>query len=235
MKNRLWITGIALAGLLWPHAGRALEFGIHDQLEVGARITYFQLKDDERGIRNNWDLQRNFIGSIWGLEEKQSYIPKPYVQYAIIKYAGVGLSYDELTVKTVDWGNLEGTVKGGDGDCMIRGPVVYVFGRYPNSTRFTPFAELGYIYYFADFEEDPAWAAVGPGYRFEVDDTGSQYVAAGCDIRIKGQWQAGIYFRQLYNADVDARAYFSPGPRVGRSGSFPFDSRQFGLELSYRF
>ena len=235
MKNRLWITGIALAGLLWPHAGRALEFGIHDQLEVGARITYFQLKDDERGIRNNWDLQRNFIGSIWGLEEKQSYIPKPYVQYAIIKYAGVGLSYDELTVKTVDWGNLEGTVKGGDGDCVIRGPAVYVFGRYPNSTWFTPFIELGYVKYFADFKETAAWAAVAPGYRFEVDDTESHYFAAGCDVRITDQWQAGIYYRRLYDAHVDARAYFTPGPQVGRYGSFPFDSRQFGVGVSYRF
>ncbi|OQA26479.1 MAG: hypothetical protein BWY59_01366 [Verrucomicrobia bacterium ADurb.Bin345] len=201
--------------------------------EVGARITHFSLEDDDRG-GNNSNIRGNFLGSIWGLEEEQSYLPKPYIQYLVIPYGGVGLGYDAMTIKTVDWGDDARTFKSSDGDLTVQGAAFYLFGRYPNETRFTPFAEVGFVYYMADFDEDSEWKATGPGYRFEVDDTSGNYIALGCNVQIYEQWFMNIYFRRLFEATVDGKAHFGPGYRP-RSGSFPLENDAWGLGVSYQF
>ncbi|HOU20972.1 MAG: hypothetical protein KBC66_05980 [Kiritimatiellae bacterium] len=208
------------------------------RLELGARIHHFTLKDTRRtgsNGRNNNNVRINFIGSVWGLDEIQDYAPRLYIQYRVIPYVGAGLTYDHVAAKTRDWGNVEQTRYGTDGDVHLWGPMLYLFARYPNSTRFTPMAEAGWVRYFADFDVNPAWAAIGPGYRFEVDDTDGYYLALALDYAINDHWHAQAYWRRLYDAEVDARAYFSPGSRVGRYGSFPMEYEMFGLGMSYGF
>ncbi|MDY0150499.1 MAG: hypothetical protein RBT03_10500 [Kiritimatiellia bacterium] len=208
------------------------------RLKLGARLHYFTLKDTRRrgpnGLDNN-AIRINFIGSVWGLEEIQDHVPRLYAQYLAMPYFGVGITYDHIAAETRDWGNVEQTRTGTDGDVHVWGPMFYLFVRYPNQTRFTPQAEAGWVRYFADFDVNSAWAATGPGYRFEVDDTDGYYFALVLDVAINDHWHAHGYWRRLFDAEVDARAYFSPGSRVGRYGSFPMEYEMFGLGMSYEF
>lgn len=220
-----------------PHPNELASWG-EGRLELGARLHYFTLKDTRRQGPNGPDnnaIRLNFIGSVWGLEEIQDYVPRLYAQYLAMPYFGVGITYDYIAAETRDWGNVEQTRTGTDGDIHIWGPMVYLFVRYPNSTRFTPQTEIGWVRYFADFDVNPAWAATGPGYRFKVDDTDGYYIALALDCAINKQWHAHAYWRRLFDAQVDARAYFTPSSRVGRYGAFPMEYEMFGLGMSYGF
>jgi hypothetical protein len=211
---------------------------IRDHLEVGARIYQFNLQDTVRegpnGPRNR-NIDENYIGSLWGLDEIQDYIPRVYAQYALTPYFGVGATYDHIEARTLDSGDPLKNGDPGDGTLEIYGPLFYLFARYPNSTRFTPMAEVGWAYYFSQFNESPEWAAVGPGYRFEVDDTAGYYLALDVDMAITRCWHCDIYWRCMFGPEVDARAYFHPGNKVGREGSFPMEYQMAGLGVAYRF
>lgn len=255
MNLRSIRTALIAAVLLCSHRGGLAEWEPHslvyaepyeftpllslrDHLEIGARIHHFNLKDTLRSGRNgpaNSNIRINFIGSVWGLQENQDYFPRLYAQYALVPFFGIGATYDHVAAKTLDWGNLEKTEIAGDGDVTIYGPLFYLFARYPNSTRFLPFAELGWAYYFANFEETAQWAATAPGYRFEVDDTSGYFLALGVDFALHEKWHANLYWRRMFQAEVNARAYFTPGPRVGRYGAFPMEYEMLGLGVSYRF
>lgn len=211
---------------------------ISQRLQLGARIHYYNLKDTRRsgptGVRNN-NIRINFIGSLWGLDEIQDYVPRFFIQYAFVPYFGIGATYDHIAAKTLDTPVEIKNYSQGDGDVEVWGPMLYLFARYPNSTRFTPFAEVGWAYYYAHFDESAEWASVGPGYRFEVDDTEGYFLAAGLDFTLNDHWHAQAYWRRLYDAKVDARAYFSTGSRVGRAGAFPMECQMLALGMSYEF
>ena len=209
-----------------------------DRLSVGARVYNFELRDTRRSVRgrySNNNIKGNFIGSVWGLDEEQDYIPRLHFQFMVNPYWGLGITYDQVGAKTVDWGNLEGTETSSDGTVNISGPMAYLTGRYPNSTKTTPFVELGWAQYSASFDTNPAWAATAPGYRFEVDDTRGNFLGFGVDIAIYKRCALSLYYRRMNNAEVDARAYFTPGSRVGRSGAFPMEYDMFGLGVTCWF
>ena len=245
MKGFRWVAVTIAAGLAGTATGATVaepqgffEQFVRNRLEIGARINSFELKDDRRSDASgydNWNLSENFIGSIWGLDDEQSYWPRLYVQYMIVPYFGVGLTYDSITASTVDWGNEEQTRKSSDGDVCISGPLFYLVGCFPNESRFRPFLELGYAVYSADFDENSAWASVAPGYRFGVDDTDGWFWGIGCNIRVYENWNVDLYYRQMRDNVVDARAYFNPGPRPGRVGEFPLEYDMFSIGASYRF
>ncbi|MBP7274731.1 MAG: outer membrane beta-barrel protein [Kiritimatiellae bacterium] len=202
------------------------------------RCYYFELRDTRRtvrGRRSNSNVRGNFIGSIWGLDEEQDLLPRLHVQYMFMPYFGAGITYDHVGAKTVDWGNEEATRTSSDGTVEIWGPMLYLTGRYPNSTLCTPFAELGWVSYRASFDTSSAWAATAPGYRFEVDDTSGTFFGVGVDVEVHDRWSVSLYYRRMNDAEVDARAYFTPGPRVGRYGAFPMEYTMFGLGATYRF
>jgi hypothetical protein len=211
---------------------------ITNHFELGARMYYFNLRDTVRqgasGPRNA-NVKINYIGSLWGLEEIQDYVPRLYAQYAFHPYFGIGATYDHVEARTLDSGDPAKNGKRGDGIVEITGPMVYLFARYPNSTRFTPLAEVGGAYYFSDFGEAPEWTDVRPGFRFEVDDTTGYFFALGVDVAITPRWHMDLYWRRMYGPQVDARAYFTTGPKVGRYGSFPMEYEMGGWGVSYRF
>lgn len=207
-------------------------------LVLGARMYMFQLADTRRTVHgqySNSNVRGNFIGSVWGLDENQDYLPRLNLSYWFNRYVGLGLTYDQVSAKTKDWGNIENTVTSSDGDVNIWGPMVYVSGRAPNSTLCTPFAELGWATYTASFDESASWAATAPGYRFEVDNTSGFYLGLGLDFEINSNWSVDVYWRQMNNAEVDARAYFTPSSRVGRYGAFPMDYDMYGIGVNYHF
>ena len=208
------------------------------RLIIGARIHHFELKDTRRRVRGrleNTNIRGNFVGSVWGLDEIQHYVPRLYVLLLAVPYVGAGVTFDQVSAETVDWGDEEKSFRATDGDLETWGPTFFVQARWPNASRFTPFAEWGRTKYFADFKEDPDWAAVAPGYRFEVDDTYGTMHALGCEYAITPNWSVHAYWRRLRGASVAARAYFTPGPRVGRAGAFPIEYDMYALGTSYHF
>lgn len=162
---------------------------IANKLEIGTRITHVVLLEDSKGEPYNG----SFVGSITMLKEDQDYLPtKFYVQYKFMPCLGVGLSYDRVSAEAWDHGGTDGTT-------VLSGPLLYLLGCYPNSTKFTPFCELGAAFYSADFDEDSGW---GPNKEFVLDDTDGFYLALGCDYRLHDWWSLNIYGRYV-NVDVD--------------------------------
>ena len=132
------------------------------RLSLGARVTFFWLQDTRRSSNTGFDnanLTGNFLGSLWGLDGKQHYFPNPFLEYRVISSFGVGAAYDQARAKTLDWANQEKLITAGDGDLQIRGLQTYLFGRYRNRSRATPYAQLGWGWYWSEFFESPGWSA----------------------------------------------------------------------------
>lgn len=136
-----------------PAGSSSSSFGerwIAGRLRLGARFTYDWLEDSRRSGEDGYDngnLAGNFLGTLWGLDAKQHYFPNPYLEYRVISGVGVGVAYDELRARTLDWANDEHEAISGDGDLDIRGIGVYAVGRYRNRSRFEPYGSLGYSWY----------------------------------------------------------------------------------------
>lgn len=191
---------------------------IENKLEIGTRITHVVLLEDSRGEPNNG----SFVGSITMLKEDQDYLPtRFYVQYKITPCFGVGVSYDRVGAEAWDYGGTDGTT-------VLSGPLLYLLGCYPNSTKFTPFCELGAAFYSAKFEESGGWGKVG-GKEFVLDNTQGFYLAAGCDWLLHEQFALDIYGRYM-NVDVDG--VFNPD---GEDIIFTMSNLTFGLGAKFIF
>jgi opacity protein-like surface antigen len=211
-----------------------LERCVRGRLTLGVRGSHSWLLENRRSDENGYDNSNkrgNFLGSLWGLDAQQRYVPSPLVEYRIVAAFGVGAAYDDVKVKTLDWGNPEHTVTAGDGDLQIRGVQAYAFGRYANRTRASPYVEVGLAHYWSRFLESPGWAA--PGRSFEVDDTRGWFLTAGVRVAVwRGLALDGSYER-LQLGDVQAVAHLAGGGRI--KGAFPVRSNVVSLGVVYAF
>ena len=199
-------------------------------------MTHFWLEDTRRSTAHGYDNANragNFLGSLWGLDAQQHYLPSVFAEYRVVSSFGAGVGYDEARARTLDWGvDAEGhptTV--GDGDVEIRGLQFYVFARYANRTRVTPYAQLGHGHYWSRFFVSPQWAA--PGRRFEVDGTGGWFVAAGGRATLSGHLGLDALCRHTHTEPVTARAFFVRNRH--RTGAFPMRSDLFGVGVVIAF
>jgi hypothetical protein len=173
------------------------------RLEVGARWTYFNLNDTRReNFDANGTFTGGFLGSINQLNAKQEYWPLPVVRFNVIPYAGIELSYDHIRAETRTYFDAHT-----DGTFDLRGPLVALYGRYPNKTRFTPSLGVGLAFYGTDFEEDAWWHGdtqpPGPVMQWiDTTRTTGYFLFVACDIAIYKQWSAELYARDM-SADVD--------------------------------
>jgi opacity protein-like surface antigen len=204
------------------------------RLSVGARFNYYWLEESRRSGENGYDngnLSGNFLGSLWGIDAQQHYFPNPYVEYQLLSGVGVGVMYDELRVKTLDWANEEHTVTAGDGDLEIRGVGLYLLARYRNPTRYAPYATVGYGWYTSHFFVTEAWAVAGR--RFLVEDTQGWFVSGGCSVNVAKHIAVDVSARYSHLADVQARAQLV-GNRY-RTGAFPMRYTALTLGVAYAF
>ena len=184
---------------------------IVNRLEIGTRITHFTLLDNKKG--DSITRIGTFFGTVNQLKEDQDYLPaKLFVQYRIIPQFGVGLAYDKFGFDTGDWGMGSG-IGGSDGKAVLSGPLVYLLGRYPNKTRFTPFGELGIALYSATFDADANWASSNDK-RVSLGSTTGYYLAAGCDMQITEQFLIDLYGRYMNVSDVNGE-WFLLGNKNG--------------------
>ncbi len=208
--------------------------------EVGVRSYRFVLSDTRRrgdnGMDNsNWEGNINFIGSVWGLDAIQNDLPRLYAQVALNPYVGFGLAYDYLGAKTVNWGNDQKTLLSTEGDLHMHGALLYTFLRYPLMFGITPFCELGAAWYRSDFTEDAAWIAAEEGRRLDVDNPFGYMVGLGVSVEFANEWSVNLYWRQMLELDVKARAYYNSDDQGTHSGAFPMDASVIGLGAAYHF
>lgn len=222
-----------------PAGSSSSSFGerwIAGRLRLGARFTYDWLEDSRRSGENGYDnanLAGNFLGSLWGLDARQHYFPNPYLEYRVISGVGVGVVYDELRARTLDWAdNDEHQGLSGDGDLDIRGIGAYAVGRYRNRSRFEPYGSLGYSWYHSHFHVSPGWA--GPGKSFEVAHTQGWFATAGCQASANEHLAIDATFRHAHLDAVAARAYLGIGNHY-RAGAFPMRNDSLAIGLTYGF
>lgn len=209
-------------------------------LEIGTRILHVSLDEDYRPghVRPGGDPSRpsqyfgTFLGSLTKLEVDQDYAPlRLYLQYFVNEYVGFGLSYDALRVDTRDWYSSDGFVE-------IAGPLLYAVARKPTESAFTPFAELGLGFYQARYDPNPSWTQRGDVSEraMAVKDPTAFYLAFGVDCEVAEQWSLNLYVRSVFNATVDAEAYYPRQKnKVFERGEFPLDYYGIGIGLKYAF
>lgn len=203
---------------------------IKDRLSIGTRVLWYSLTDTEKGE----EFDGSFLGSINKTTEDQDLAPVYlYIEYAITPYFGLGISYDQFKVKTLDSG-------GGDGTFELDGPILYAFGRFENGSAFTPFGEIGMGFYSTSFNALEEWTFSGGSptvvNRFEVDDTTGFVMAGGLDIEIIEHLSVNIYLRYTW-VDFDVDYFFTPSSTTTplRKGTFPGDHFSYGIGLKYTF
>ena len=239
----LWVAGGG-GGDAWAasYAGmdnRYPSYGFK-YFEVGIRSYRFALSDTRRrgdnGMDNaNWEGNINYVGSVWGLNELQNDLPRIYVQASLNPYIGFGLAYDYLGAKTVNWGNEQKTLLSTAGDLDMHGALLYTYLRCPLMFGITPFCELGGAWYRSDFTEDTAWIAAEQGRRIQVDNPFGFMVGLGVSVEFASEWSVNLYWRQMFDVDVEARASYSSEDQGPHTGSFPMDASVIGLGAAYHF
>lgn len=207
-------------------------------LEIGTRVLYIQLKEDQRGD----GLTRSYVGTLNYLDEEQDYVPnRIYVQYFFNEYLGLGVSYDRVEAKTLEHNNIDGQSSIGDGNVGASGPILYAVGRYPTSTAFTPFAEIGVGFYSSYFDESAEWKYDNAKRRerhMNTDNATAFVLGIGCDYRINANWSVNVYGRLVSGLDLDTTAdyvYKSKPRETFREGSFPLDYYGLGFGVKYAF
>jgi opacity protein-like surface antigen len=211
-----------------------LRRSVQGRLTVGLRGTHSWLVENRRAGENGYDNSNkkgNFLGSLWGLDAQQQYVPLPLVEYRVVGAFGAGAAYDQVKIKTLDWANPERTVTAGDGDLEIRGVQAYAFGRYANRTRATPYVQVGFAHYWSRFLESPGWAA--PGRYFEVDDTQGWFVTAGVRFAVGKGLAVDACYQRRQLGDIKAAAHLPGGGRI--KGVFPVRSNVVAVGVVYGF
>lgn len=210
---------------------------IRDRLHIGTRVMAFSLLEKEAGDKQEGKFpSSSFLGSLTNLEEVQNYAPiYLYVQYDILPWWGVGISYDEKEIETDDWKSNDGG-QGGDGNFISKGPVIYTAVQYPNASRWTPYGEVGFVLYSNEFDPLPSWAEGGKR-QFVVEDDVGTYFAGGVTVKLFEHVSLDLHVRYV-RAGIFTEFYFQDPERLGEPqevGNFPLDHIGYGVGIKATF
>ncbi len=209
---------------------------IHNHLQIGTRSVHRVLTDDGSYPDEGWFDPDNLLGTIYGLEMKQNYMPLQfYARYFVNEYFGFELGYDQLKAKT-----LTPDRYGTDGDVSLRGITLGVMGFYHNASEFTPYAGLGLEFLSADFSEARHWATSWGGVRkreMVVDDVQAIFVAVGVMWALHDRWNVDFSAKYMGNADADVvfNGYTYGVLDTVQKGHYPLNNWCFQLGVSYNF
>ncbi len=222
--------------------------------QVGTRLSYFSLTDGDSGHKGGTYGSGTFLGTIYALEENQSYLPfKFFGRVFYQKYIGLELAYDTIEAETRATSTGYGVKS--DGDISASGPTISIVARYPNESAFTPYVQVGIGLFSGDFDESDHWglgyqnpsdyAAAGSpstannGYHREidVDSTTATIFGAGCYYMINENILVDLSF-QYTSFDLDGTFYGIDADGdilIEQDGTFPMSNYQFRLGLAYQF
>lgn len=203
--------------------------------QVGTRYLDVQLQDKTRGTPGNG----SFFGSITTISEEQDSMPdKLYLQYRIMKSPfWIGVSRDHVRAETLDDITGDGVAdpNTGDGSVDLAGFIPYIQAVWDNKTRLTPYVQVGYGFYQADFEENEVWG--GEGMR-RVDlkgDVNGIELAGGLHVRLYRNLAADIFAKSMQIDDVKGEWYTARGRVKGGDVVLTMSYVAYGAGLSYRF
>ncbi len=221
---------------------------INKRLRVGVRTMHRVLTDGDSGHRGGWYGSGTFLGTIYGLDEEQNYMPFYfYVSWLHDEYVAIELAYDQIEAETKamglrpgqPWYDLKNGYTKTDGTAQFAGPVLSILFRYPNETSFTPYAGFGVGFYNASFDCTPEWE--NPRYNYhhvmEVDDTVAFNLTLGGEWSLHEHWYLDFSL-QYVNATMDAKytAYIDGiQAHKGRTGEFPMDNIAVRFGIAYNF
>lgn len=203
-----------------------------NRIDIGTRITSFQLAEKES------PPGKNYLGSINMLKEEQDYTPtKLYANAWVLEWLGIGLSYEKLGEKTWTDNGEPGSVPYTDGTFNVGGPILSALAAWPNSTRFTPFVEVGQWFMSGSVDLNPAWAnAHGiDGYQeFEITKyKGGMVLGGGCAIQLTRNVEMDLIYRQIKASILVDHILL--GSVAHSDSEFPLDSTWMGAGVKYRF
>lgn len=214
---------------------------IHDKLQLGTRLAYRSLTDDDSGHKGGRYGSGTFLGTIYGLDEEQSYAPdKFYATYYFLENLGIELAYDRVVAETLAT-DASTRAEKTDGDVILSGPTLSLIGRYRNKTAFTPYGGIGLGFFTGDFDETEAWAHTDWGWaerdrRMVVDDTTALLLTAGVAWKLTDHWFVDGSM-QYVKADADATFYgYIDGEQdTEQTGHFPLDNVALRLGVGFNF
>ncbi len=222
---------------------------IKGRLQLGTRTVFRKLTDGDSGHKGGWYGSGTFLGTIYGLDEKQ--YPAPvyfYIQYLLNKHFAVELAYDRIEAETKamglypgqpSWDLINGREKT-DGDVILSGPVLSLIGRFPNKSDFTPFVRFGLGFMSAEFKSTSAWEYPGSGVHhvMNVDDKITLQLGIGVEWQFYQQWSLNASVRYT-EATVDANfnSYNGAGVKTqpAQPGEYPLDNVALLLGVMYSF
>lgn len=197
--------------------------------KVGARMVQFKLDETQRGGKVDGEYVNTYMGSISYLDEDQDNTPRIFAQYRIRKSpVWIGMTYDRVRAVTLE---ADKDPDHGDGTIDISGYVPYIHAAWENKTPLTPFVQLGYAFYKADFEENE-WGADGRRY-VKVSDPNGLEIAGGLDVRLYKNLQLDLFVRQMNVDDVTGK-WYSYGQEGGEV-VFPLSNTAYGIGLLGQF
>lgn len=220
---------------------------LRGRLELGTRLSSSILTDSEA------DGDDTFLGTIYELDEIQDYTPNRFfARYYFTRHFGIELAYDSIEAETIAPSEYTGTKS--DGDISLAGPTLSLVGRYPNTTRFTPYAFIGVGFYSGDFDESEDWAlgyydpyeyvAMGsPSTAYngvtrvmEVDDAVGFLMGAGCAYQFTDHLLFDVSLQYTaVEADATFYRYQYGSLTLTRDGSYPLDNIQLRAGLTFQF
>lgn len=208
---------------------------ITGRVEIGVRVQHFELQEESRrSFNDDGSFKEGFIRgtSVDRLDAEQSYTPIPFLRIILLDYVSASMTYEMARAKTLTY-YQPGTGYDGhtDGTLQLSGPAFHLELRYPNETAIIPYAQLGWIWYAADFENDRAWSEGGKRLWRANATTGTRF-ALGVQWDITQNWGLEGFFART-DVDVNAEYYFHG--RLRASGTFPMTHDSFGLAMKYRF
>lgn len=214
---------------------------IYGRLQIGTRLAYRTLTDSDSGNKGGTYGSGTFLGTIYGLDENQSYAPdKIFMTYYFSDHFGFELAHDRMLARTLAM-DIYTDAEKTDGDVILSGPTLSLLGRYGNTTPLTPYAGIGLGFFNGDFDETAEWAhsnlSLGERDRLMVvDSTTALLFTAGVAWAIKDHWFLDCSL-QYIRADADATFYgYTDGTLdTEQTGHFPIDNVALRLGAGFSF
>jgi outer membrane protein W len=216
---------------------------VQGKLQVGTRVVYRVLTDSDSGNRGGSYGSGTYLGTIYALDEKQSYVPdKLFLTYFFSKHFGLELAYDSIETETMATSGTWETLKT-DGDAMLSGPTLSLLARLPNNTA-TPYVGIGVGFLNGDFDEDASWASEywydGTVLRERVmivDSVTALLLTAGATRNLDKNWflDCSVQYVQA-DPDVTFQGFLNGiNDNVNQTGHFPMSNVAFRLGIGYTF
>jgi hypothetical protein len=201
---------------------------------IGTRALVVSLQDTTRGTPGNG----SYFGTITEITENQDTSPdKLYIQARIYRTPiWVGVSYDHISARTMDDGDGDGIpdTSGGDGDEELEGFIPYLQAAWNNQTRFTPYGQIGYAFYQAEFVPN-SWGDNGRRYVEASSSASGLELGAGLSVRLYRNLSADVFVKSQKVSDITGDWYYNYGNNYGGPFIMTMSYVAYGAGLSCRF